>query len=153
MSQAQIRILIVLASLVVAMASATAAVFLLLGDDDSPDGRRVAASGGLASPTVAAASATPAGSAGRPLTPTGTITPTRTVTAGRGVTVRADGATNVRAGPGVGFAIIATLISGEEVRATGRNADASWLFVEIDGGAGWVSADVVAVAGIRPRCP
>lgn len=148
MTPAQLRVLTVLAALVVAMAAATAAVFLMLGrDGDTSSGRASAAAQEPATATLTPLSSTPLP------TETGTTTPIRTPTPRRGVTVRASSAANVRAGPGVGFAVITILQAGDETRAIGRNADASWLLIELDGGTGWVAADVVEITGELAALP
>ncbi|MDX1663969.1 MAG: SH3 domain-containing protein [Candidatus Promineifilaceae bacterium] len=48
---------------------------------------------------------------------------------------------NVRAGPGVGYERVAVLARGNEVTLLGRNANATWAYIETSRGVkGWVSA-------------
>ena len=51
------------------------------------------------------------------------------------------GAANLRYGPGIGYEIVAVANQGVTVSLLGRNADASWIKVQLDNGTqGWVSA-------------
>jgi uncharacterized protein YraI len=162
---AQVRILLVLGTLVGTMALATAVVFRL---DPGGRPRSSRAAGPPAVDLLASATATPtavAGAAtGTPVDRGGTPaagaarTPTRpTAQPGRAVGVRAAEAVNVRAGPGTTYAVIAALLPGDAATAVGRNADASWL--ALDAPAGWVAAGIVDVTGdpfslpIRPAPP
>jgi uncharacterized protein YraI len=136
LSPALVRILAVLAGLVTALTVATAAVFVFGNSrDDDPSGRVVASRADGTAGTRGAG--TPGGSATR--APSGT--PRRTVS------VRADGAANVRTGPGVGFAILTALEAGESAPASARDVDSTWLLIDLPAGTGWVAADVVEVVG------
>ncbi len=55
------------------------------------------------------------------------------------------GAINVRTGPSTNFAVAGSLTTGELVIANGRNADASWLRIQIpeSNALGWVSTPLV----------
>jgi uncharacterized protein YraI len=57
---------------------------------------------------------------------------------------------NLRSGPGTEFNIITTLAAGDELAASGRNADSTWLLVTYAAGTGWVAADVVQVVSGAP---
>lgn len=57
--------------------------------------------------------------------------------------------TNIRAGPGTNYAILATMAAGLGVRLVGRNADKSWWQIEFPSspdGRAWVFAANVAIA-------
>jgi Tol biopolymer transport system component len=55
---------------------------------------------------------------------------------------------NVRAGPGVGYARLATLAADDVVAVVGRSADGGWLQLTLDAGArGWASAYYLLVDG------
>jgi len=102
--------------------------------EDPPAARAIVIdrSKNLLAPTAENATNTP--------TPTGAAacTPTITVTAAFGV--------NVRRGPGVAYAIVATLPQGETATINGRNPAGSWWRIELDRPGGpefWVSDDVV----------
>jgi uncharacterized protein YraI len=134
-----------LAGLVTAMALATAAVFVIdSGTGEDRQGRVVAARGDEGAATTAP---TLSGTAARGATTIATATVTATGTPRRTVRVRADGTANVRAGPGVAFAILTTLETGDEAPASARNVDGDWLLLDLPGGTGWVAVDVVAVMG------
>lgn len=52
---------------------------------------------------------------------------------------------NVRSGPGVGYPVVVVLDAGANVGLLGRNADASWVQIQLAGGVqGWVNARYVA---------
>lgn len=93
------------------------------------------------SPTVPRSTSSPSGSAPAPSRERPAPADQRTVL------VRPDGVANVRAGAGTGSTIIGTLSDGSEARARARNADGSWLLIELPAGTGWVSAGVVEVVG------
>jgi uncharacterized protein YraI len=60
-----------------------------------------------------------------------------------------DSRLNIRAGPGTGFVILGKAEPGERLRATGRNADASWVEVEtpaLGDGYGWVAVGYVTLS-------
>lgn len=60
------------------------------------------------------------------------------------INISANGGLNVRSGPGTNYAIITALTSGDTVTADGRNADSSWLRLQLeDGRIGWVFAQLV----------
>ncbi|HMT19654.1 MAG TPA: SH3 domain-containing protein [Promineifilum sp.] len=70
--------------------------------------------------------------------------------AGAGPRVRPlTAAINVRGGPGIGFAVIATLLREETAAVLGRNLAGDWYLVQADDRpAGWVAANLVElVAG------
>ena len=82
-------------------------------------------------------------------TPTATDTPTPTPTV-MGV-VRARQRVNLRGGPGITFAALASLAPGDEVLVSGQNEDGSWYQVRLeDGDEGWVSAPLLRVEGVVP---
>ena len=59
---------------------------------------------------------------------------------------------NVRAGPGVGYAVIAAVRQGDELSILGQAQDCAWLKVETpQGGEGWVAASVQYVT-FAPAC-
>ena len=54
---------------------------------------------------------------------------------------------NVRTGPGTGFGVVTILDAGAYVGVLGRNADSSWIQIQLAGGApGWVNARYIAVS-------
>lgn len=59
------------------------------------------------------------------------------------------GGANVRSGPSTNDAIAGGLVTGESVTINGRNADSSWLRIEIpeSSALGWVSASLLSVDG------
>jgi uncharacterized protein YgiM (DUF1202 family) len=62
--------------------------------------------------------------------------------------VEASGNINVRSGPSTDDERVGTLSTGDTVTAVGRNADASWLQITLDGDStGWVSAELVNTDG------
>ena len=55
---------------------------------------------------------------------------------------------NVRAGPGLEYAVIGAKVQGERCDIIGRNADSTWWQIRCaDGTIGWISNDVVLVTG------
>ena len=55
---------------------------------------------------------------------------------------------NLRAGAGVHYDVIATLSGGTTGKLVGRNADWSWVYIELnDGSEGWVSSHYVLLRG------
>ena len=55
---------------------------------------------------------------------------------------------NVRSAPSTNAAVAGALGAGETVAADGRNADASWVHIQLaDGGSGWVFAQLVSADG------
>lgn len=61
---------------------------------------------------------------------------------------------NVRNGPGTSFAQIATLATGQTVGLTGRNADATWLQINLpSGGVGWISGLYIAPNALLTSLP
>jgi uncharacterized protein YraI len=126
------------------MAVATTVVFFR--EDDRSPRREVTADRALPAATSSLSNADAtltAAPSGTPRATTVAVTPTTA----RAVSVRAGSVTNVRAGPGVSFAVIGSLQAGDEAPATGRNADASWLLIDLTTGMGWVSSEVVDVLG------
>ena len=96
-----------------------------------------------------------------PTTPTVmSATPTVTTTAAFTATIK--GTANIRSGPGADYALLGSLASGLTVRATGRNADKSWLQIDFPAsptGTAWVlaantsagtNADALAVISVAP---
>jgi hypothetical protein len=72
--------------------------------------------------------------------------------AGEQVTVSAAVDLNVRAGPGLGYSVVGSLLAGTDVVVTGANADKSWLRIESDvqtQGRGWVSRAYVIADDLR----
>lgn len=62
--------------------------------------------------------------------------------------ISASSSINVRSGPSTTDAIVSTLGAGQELPATGRLEDGSWLRVELgDGQSGWVFASLVNTEG------
>jgi SH3-like domain-containing protein len=60
--------------------------------------------------------------------------------------VDADQSINVRGGPGTDNPVVTTLDPGTEVRVLGRNADGSWIQIQLaDGTEGWVSAELLEI--------
>lgn len=56
---------------------------------------------------------------------------------------------NVRAGPGTGYNISNFLPGGTTVPVIGKNADGSWLLVEVGGETGWVSTSFTEPTGLE----
>jgi hypothetical protein len=144
----QIKILAVLGALVGILAIFTAIVFALDPDDGEPKTAvslptATSAPATVPPTAVTAVRGTPSPSAASPApaqTPATSPTPARA-----GVVVRAPVAANIRRGPGTEFPIIVTLAIGDELPATGRVQDGSWLFVTLTDGTGWVALDVIEV--------
>ena len=65
----------------------------------------------------------------------------------------ANSAVNLRAGPGVNFAILGVLAQGESLEIVGRNADASWWQVATDNGLQWISAGVTTATTAGDAIP
>lgn len=66
-------------------------------------------------------------------------------------TVVANVPVNVRSGPGTVYSAIAALSEGQSAAVSGKNADSTWWYIDIPGGAGghgWVSASVVTASCI-----
>ncbi|MBN1678924.1 MAG: SH3 domain-containing protein [Anaerolineae bacterium] len=57
---------------------------------------------------------------------------------GTGVPAQIVGTVNLRSGPGTEYGVVATLSAGLSALAMGRNTGADWLFVSVNGQAGWV---------------
>ncbi len=54
---------------------------------------------------------------------------------------------NVRSGPGTGFGVVTILDAGAFVTVLSRNADSSWVQIQLAGGAqGWVNARYIALS-------
>ena len=72
-----------------------------------------------------------------------------TAAAPQATTVTLTDRVRVRGGPGTNFNVITTLDSGTALTAVGRNADGSWIQVQLPGKTdpGWVSAQFVTVSG------
>ncbi|NWG76228.1 MAG: SH3 domain-containing protein, partial [Rubrivivax sp.] len=58
---------------------------------------------------------------------------------------RAIGGVNVRTGPGTTFAIVGSLVDGQETRVTGRDAAGDWLRLDFRGHMGWAYAPLLAL--------
>ncbi len=116
-----------------------------------------------AQPTAPAAPTLPPASTPTLLPSTPTVmpaTPTMTTTAAFTATIK--GTAYIRSGPGAGYALLGSLASGLTVRATGRNADKSWLQIDFPAsptGSAWVLAantsagknvDALAVIKVPP---
>ncbi|MBC7812060.1 MAG: ferritin-like domain-containing protein [Burkholderiales bacterium] len=56
-------------------------------------------------------------------------------------------AVNVRSGPGGDFSLAGSATSGDTVQIMGRNADGSWLMVNVNGATGWIAADLISMGG------
>ncbi|KAA3656720.1 MAG: SH3 domain-containing protein [Chloroflexi bacterium] len=57
------------------------------------------------------------------------------------------GAANLRYGPGIGYEVVAVANQGETVSLLGRNADSSWIKVQMSNGTqGWVSAPLLSTS-------
>lgn len=71
-------------------------------------------------------------------------TPTASV-----VTATATDNVRLRAGPGTKYGVLTTIASGTVLTAVGRNADNTWIQVQIPGKSdlGWVSGDFVTIGG------
>ncbi len=54
---------------------------------------------------------------------------------------------NVRSGPGPAYNAVTVLQNGQQVGLVGRNADGSWVQIQVAGGAGWINAAYVRTAG------
>lgn len=157
MTSTQIKILAVLGALVGILAIFTAVVFALDPGDGEPKSASslpTSTSGPATVPptAVTAVRGTPSPAAASP-------TPTRTPAVSpspvrAGVVVRAPVPVNIRRGPGTEFPIIVTLSVGDELPATGRVPDGSWLFVTLTDGTGWVALDIVeVVSGVAASLP
>ena len=66
-----------------------------------------------------------------------------------GVTVTLTDNVRVRAGPGTKFGVLATIANGTTLTAVGRNADSSWIQIQLPGKTdlGWMSAQFVTANG------
>jgi uncharacterized protein YraI len=66
-----------------------------------------------------------------------------------GVTAQVAGASylNVRSGPGVSYEILTVTRRGDTFPVSARNADNSWIRVNIGGGVGWVSSYYTSITG------
>lgn len=62
-------------------------------------------------------------------------------------TITGDSNANVRSGPGTGFDVVTTAAPGSEVEVSGRNEDASWLKITVDGTEGWLASFLLSVEG------
>ena len=63
------------------------------------------------------------------------------------VTVEAVGSANLRAGPGLEYALIDTITSGTSYRMVGRSAHFPWYLIALPDTMGWVFKDLVKVTG------
>jgi uncharacterized protein YraI len=55
---------------------------------------------------------------------------------------------NVRSGPSTNVNVVGSLSAGETLVGDGRNADATWVHIQLaDGGSGWVFAELVSLDG------
>ncbi|MBI2760476.1 MAG: SH3 domain-containing protein [Chloroflexi bacterium] len=159
MTSAQLRVLLILTGLVGAMVIATVIVF----SSDRGNGEQTSTGGTVPGARPPGAieitaipretSTRPAGTAGAAASSTAPATATPTMTPRDSASVRAGTAVNVRSGPGTDFPPISALQPGGTARVVGRNADASWLRIELAEGPGWVSAGVVEVTGELQSIP
>ncbi len=64
------------------------------------------------------------------------------------VEITSNGGINVRSGPGTSYQVAGSLAKGDTTTANGRNADSSWLRIQIpdSNSLGWVSASLVTPA-------
>jgi ABC-type branched-subunit amino acid transport system substrate-binding protein/uncharacterized protein YgiM (DUF1202 family) len=77
--------------------------------------------------------------------PTATPQPTATPD---GVTVTITRSVqNVRSGPGTNYDVIGQLRQGDQIKATGTNANNTWIVIDFRGLQGWLSADILDVFG------
>jgi uncharacterized protein YraI len=60
---------------------------------------------------------------------------------------------NVRSGPGVAFAVIATVPGGTSLPVIGRTADGVWFAVEVGGNRGWLNGTYTAFRGNYASVP
>ena len=92
---------------------------------------------------LAMATATPSPTATPEVPPTATPVPTPTTPF-----VVADGAVNVRSGPGTSFGTVGQLAAGERAPILGKNENGSWWQIELPNGSpAWVIAELVGTAG------
>lgn len=78
------------------------------------------------------------GAAPPPSAPPGTPT---------GIAATAKITARVRSGPGTSYLMVARVMTGETVPVLGRNADNTWLYVDVDGVPGWTSARLYTIIG------
>ncbi len=79
------------------------------------------------------------------LTPTPTRTPTREPTAKPKTVVKTLKHSNVRAGPGMNYPVITQVAHNHIVNPSGRNADGSWIRIEVNSTAGWIWAPLTTM--------
>ncbi|MEM7035109.1 MAG: SH3 domain-containing protein [Chloroflexota bacterium] len=58
---------------------------------------------------------------------------------------------NVRSGPGSNYQRIGQVLQGDSYDILGRNADSSWLLIDVSGVEGWISAQYTTVQGDLQR--
>lgn len=63
-----------------------------------------------------------------------------------GAYATANGAVNVRRGPGTGFSVMAYLHAGEVVPILGISTDGGWWYIKSSNGEGWVAASTVTAS-------
>lgn len=56
-------------------------------------------------------------------------------------------ASNMRSGPGTNNPVIGVIAAGSEGKAIGRNAESTWVQVEIDGAQGWMAVYLLDITG------
>lgn len=59
----------------------------------------------------------------------------------------------VRSGPGTGYPMVARVMTGESVPVLGRNANNTWLYVDVAGVQGWTSASLFTITGDLSTIP
>lgn len=71
-----------------------------------------------------------------------------------GVTATVTGnVVNLRGGPGTAYSVIGRASAGQKLAVTGKNANASWLQVSVNGKPSWISATLVKTAGAVAGLP
>jgi uncharacterized protein YraI len=77
------------------------------------------------------------------------VTGPSTTTSGTGgcVVTAGPNGVNIRGGDGTNFAPVGQIEPNGQRPATGRNANASWYAIDVNGTTGWVSAQVVTLSG------
>lgn len=99
---------------------------------------------------LAVVDASPAATEAAPTdTPQATATEAPVAPTAGVVTATATDNVRLRAGPGTKYGVLTTIASGTALTAVGRNAENSWIQVQIPGKSdlGWVSADFVTIGG------
>jgi hypothetical protein len=90
---------------------------------------------------------TPAPSASAIASPTGTSTPAATATPDFAALTVKTAVLNLRSGPGTAYPVIGRVREGETYRIKGKNERGDWWQIAVKDQDGWVSGDLVSVAG------